>query len=69
MIANFGGDAEVRSVFLPYYCQTCDKDRVELIEFGSKGEHRESKIHMPCPGCGADMEFDDLVDSYLSFRG
>lgn len=66
MISNFRGNGEVRSVFAPYYCSSCNREENRLIE---KTPDPAGQITSPmkCPNCGADMEFDDLPDTYLAF--
>lgn len=64
MISNFGGNARVRSVLLPYWCRSCGhEDLVEHDPF-SGAPLPETR---PCSACGATAEFDDLPDTYLSF--
>lgn len=67
MIANFGGGAEVRSIYAPYFCGKCGKDHLELIELrpGRRATVREA---LPCPSCGASMEFDDVPEAFLAFQ-
>jgi eukaryotic-like serine/threonine-protein kinase len=66
MISNFRGGGEVRSVLAPYYCPECDHNHLHLVDVSAPTAKIEATL--PCPSCGADMEFDELPDSYLSFR-
>jgi anti-anti-sigma regulatory factor len=68
LISDFLGRAEVRSALAPYFCARCNKDHLEEIEnprsFSSSGAVAEE---LPCPTCGAAMEFADLAREYLAF--
>lgn len=67
MIMNFRGNAEVVSVFAAYFCAKCGVEHSRLIDL--RGEAKaELEQPLPCPTCGAAMEFDDLPDTYLAFR-
>jgi ABC-type transporter Mla MlaB component len=67
MIANFRGKGTVRSIYAPYFCGNCDSEATILVDF-SKADVPDFKSPRPCPNCQQPMEFDDLPDSYLSFR-
>lgn len=66
MISNFRGNGEVLSILAPYYCGSCDSNHLHLIDL-TQGEPILAPS-MPCPRCKADMEFDDMPESYLAFR-
>lgn len=66
MIATFRGTAEVRSIFAPYRCPSCHDDRELLVDV-SDPRAVDVPPTIPCEGCGARMEFDDLLDVYISF--
>jgi len=65
-IKNFSGGAQVESVMLPY---ACNKDGSFTIEQRLDGPRSIAAVKptVPCPSCGADAEFDDLPERYLSF--
>jgi len=65
MIANFRGDSPVRSIYAPYFCTSCNREHAELVELSQNVSLADS---LPCPKCGATMEFDDLPDQFLSFH-
>jgi len=65
MISNFSGKGRVGSIFAPYFCPQCDKERARLIDLASPDVRIQEVV--PCPTCGADMEFDDVPDRFLSF--
>ena len=65
MIYNFRGPARIRSFHAPYVCDACGHDDDLLVEVGEGG-----RVELPapsCPRCGAEMQFDDLPERYLSF--
>ena len=66
MISNFRGQAKVTSIFAPYFCGSCDKDRTRLLDLSQPLPDLDAT--MKCPDCGEEMEFDDLPDSYLAFH-
>lgn len=66
LISNFAGQSgAVRSIMAPYFCSQCDDEHLKYVELNGPIELEEST---PCPGCGGEMEFDDLPEAYLSFR-
>ncbi len=66
MISNFRGNGTIKSIYAPYYCAACDKPHAELVDLAAPIPDFDAPL--ACPDCGADMEFDDLADSYLSFH-
>ena len=64
-IANFAGAAEVRSIYLPYYCAACEENRLRLVPVSERLPEVAAEVQT-CT-CGQPMEFDDLVDSYFAF--
>ncbi len=67
MVVNFRGNADVRSVFVPYCCGACGAERSELLEVVGPGAP-DVASSIAC-ACGGTMEFDDLPETYLSFLG
>lgn len=67
MIANFRGNATVRSVFAPFYCPSCEHRHDQLVEVGPEAIE-VVRGTLPCPSCGAQMEFDDLPESFFDFQ-
>jgi anti-anti-sigma regulatory factor len=63
MIPQVRHQAEVRSIFAPYYCESCDDERAIALPAGAK----EAPEHAPCPTCGKQMEFDDVPTAYFAF--
>lgn len=66
MIKNFLGRAGIRSMFLPYYCSSCDGSHQVLANVGDLAE-KGLPGSPACPTCGSSMEFDALEDEYLGF--
>lgn len=67
LISNFvGKEGEVRSVFAPFDCSSCDQEHLELVH-----RHPDTPVprNIPCPSCGGSAEFSDLPDLYFSFWG
>ena len=69
MIASFRGNAEVRSIQVPFFCGECNERYPRLVELT---QDRESVLGVadeapPCPQCGKTMEFDDLPQTYFAF--
>lgn len=62
MIPSARVGARLRSVLLPYYCASCDDDRVLLVDIPSA---RGIEDEAPCPVCSGTMKFDDHVAAYL----
>jgi anti-anti-sigma regulatory factor len=67
MIANFRGNADVRSVFAPYFCGGCNGRHEQLVELGPEALDRLT-APQECPSCGGELEFDDLPESFLEFQ-
>lgn len=64
MISNFTGDTAVRSVMLPYYCESCGHEQTLTHVIGG-GQEVPDEVR--CEACGSRSEFDDLLETYLSF--
>jgi DNA-directed RNA polymerase subunit RPC12/RpoP len=69
MIYNFRGNARVRSFFAPYVCESCGHEEEKLLDVQSQFPtgNAHSVPDYQCEHCGAQMEFDDLPERYLSF--
>ena len=62
-IPNFLGQARVETFYTPWCCLDCYAEDLKL--------HRITDVipeHLPCPECNGEMEFDDILESYLAFR-
>ncbi len=66
MIHNLLGPAEMRSLYLPYYCESCDdwSQRLDQVEdLRARGLPPAPR----CETCGGALEFDALEDWFLGF--
>ena len=69
MISNFAGRARIASFLAPYSCTRCEREEEHLIDLERHFLDRDLS-RMPavsCMACGAAMDFDEVVDRYLSF--
>ena len=64
MIEGFGGGAEIKSAYAPYFCTKCNSEHADLLELSGPVTIQDT---LPCPKCGGSMEFDELPQ-YLSFH-
>jgi anti-anti-sigma regulatory factor len=69
MIFNFCGQAKVRSILAPYACSRCDREEERVVDLETHFPERDysQMPHFSCSACGAPMDFDEVVDRYLSF--
>lgn len=69
MVTGFGRRGQVISVYLPYFCATCDDDHERLLDLTldfSPVAKREPPL-FECPECGHPCEFDEAPDTYFEF--
>jgi len=64
-------ECKVSSVYVPLYCDACDRAEVKLFDFTkdlSSGlelsEVAKVLNHVPCPSCAAQMEVDGNPEAY-----
>jgi anti-anti-sigma regulatory factor len=69
MINMFKGQANVRSLYAPYHCETCDLDLERLLDM--KACFPTGAIdpvpEFRCEKCGEPLEFDDVAERYFYF--
>lgn len=66
LVAGFVEGAEVRSVMLPFYCETCNREENRLLDVtGPKPPEVPPAVR--CSVCGDEAEFDDVPESFLTF--
>ena len=69
ILTYFGKNVEISSIFVPYYCQHCDKDDnetlVTLNQLGGSVDQAAFNLQSkPCKKCGSNME-PDVNEKYL----
>lgn len=69
MVIEARGDAAVESFFAPYVCPTCADERALLVDVATHRAALDARTppRLPCAACGADAEFDEFPQRYLSF--
>ncbi len=70
LVNNFVGSGRILNFYAPYFCSSCDTDKMLLIE--TKDTLRETPFTAPtcrCDQCDHTMEFDDIESSYFAFLG
>ncbi len=69
MVAGFGKQGEVLSVYLPYFCEGCDAEFETLLDLRADFviAQTASPPEVRCPKCGKTAEFDDVPKSFLAF--
>lgn len=63
MVKNFLDHATVESFYVPYCCEECGHECLELFEALA-----HIPAELPCPECGDAMLFDEIPETYLAFR-
>lgn len=67
-VNNFVGQGHMLSFFAPYYCPSCDKEKMLLLDVAEA--LATSPFTTPvcrCDDCDLHMEFDDIETSYFEF--
>lgn len=69
MIIAARGAARVASFYAPYACDACGREEPRLIDahLHARGLAQLTPPTMSCPGCGADMAFNDFPERYFLF--
>jgi hypothetical protein len=68
LVTNFVGGAIVHSFQAPYYCPSCDREYLKLIETESlMGQRPVRAPSFRCSECGGVLDFDDIEESYFAF--
>jgi DNA-directed RNA polymerase subunit RPC12/RpoP len=68
LIDGFLAGITVRSIYLPYLCNTCSHEEMVLVEAREFEKLKTELPVVPCPKCKApEMEFDYLEEEYLHF--
>jgi len=71
MIPNFKGNAQIRSVYASYTCETCDKLHLVLFKEGEKlpktlGEAK-ALPKAACPTCHDLMEMEEMEEEFFGW--
>jgi len=69
MVAGFGKQGEVLSIYLPYFCEACDAEFETLLDLRADFAVAQSGTppDVRCATCNTVADFDDVPKSYLSF--
>lgn len=68
LVNNFVGSGAVKSFYAPYFCPSCDLEKVLLVDM--EEIHGQEKPKAPvcrCDECDGVMDFDDMEESYFAF--
>lgn len=67
--SQFSKNMQIESVYVPYYCDSCDLDDKSLLvgrqEIQALPADESLKKEVKCPSCGESMEMD-VVDDYFA---
>ena len=62
MITHFMGTrSRVKSLQIPYLCTSCKTEHLHVLEVA---QGAQIQLQLPCPKCQAEMEVDDLLETY-----
>ncbi len=68
LVNNFTGNGVVKSFYAPYFCPSCDLEKVLLIEMDEMKAMDTPKAPVcRCDECDGVMDFDDMEESYFAF--
>ena len=70
LVNNYLGAGSIINFYAPYFCTSCDTDKMLLIDVGEA--QAASPFTAPtcrCDQCDHTMEFDDIESSYFAFLG
>ncbi len=68
LVSNFTGNGIVKSFYAPYFCPSCNLEKVLLIEMEEmKAMDRPKAPVCRCDECDGIMDFDDMEESYFAF--
>jgi anti-anti-sigma regulatory factor len=68
LVNNFLGNGQVLNFYAPYFCASCEIDKLLLIDIDQalKQEPFQAPI-CRCDQCDHTMDFDDIESSYFAF--
>lgn len=67
LVANFAGKSHIESFLAPYFCSTCDADRLRLIQTRRLSGDPPRAPRALCDQCDSLMALDEVEESYFSF--
>lgn len=68
LVNNFVGTGAVKSFYAPYFCPSCDLEKVLLVDMEEIfGQDRPKAPVCRCDECDGVMDFDDMEESYFAF--
>jgi ABC-type transporter Mla MlaB component/DNA-directed RNA polymerase subunit RPC12/RpoP len=67
MITQFRGHAAVKSAYAPYYCASCNKEQLRLIDLGTEVTP-QLRAMMLCPTCGSKIDLDEEEELYSELQ-
>lgn len=68
LVNNFVGTGAVKSFYAPYFCPSCDLEKVLLVEMEEMvGQDHPKAPVCRCDECDGVMDFDDMEESYFAF--
>jgi hypothetical protein len=67
MISQFRGHGDVRSAYAPYYCPTCNKEQLRLIDLSAEVSAQLRKT-MLCPTCNSSLDLDEEEALYVELQ-
>ncbi|MBA3391095.1 MAG: hypothetical protein H0T89_00540 [Deltaproteobacteria bacterium] len=70
MISSFmGTHAQVKSIFVPYLCPSCNAEDLRLVELTSRDAPVTVPSNVLCPKCKTPMQVDELDGMYENLFG
>jgi anti-anti-sigma regulatory factor len=68
LVNNFVGNGAVKSFYAPYFCPSCDLEKVLLVDMEEMANQDRPKAPVcRCDECDGVMDFDDMEESYFAF--
>ncbi len=66
LVNNFTGSGHIKSLYLPYYCESCNEESTLLYEAKDLAPEQLPPVSR-CNSCQHVMDFDDMPESYFAF--
>lgn len=65
-VPDFKGKAIVKNFFAPYFCESCDKEDIQLFQ-ATEIKPDQAPPEKTCGTCKKAMSFDAIPSQYFSF--